>query len=117
MTPEEINALPDRVRQYIHDLETNADPAGTIQDNALLKDQTRELDAMIARLKKELATLMQACKTWMDSPNNRQARALVRDLCKVNHDGTERRTPKEDWDCGCSDGAEDVCVSITCPRK
>jgi len=53
MTPDEINALPERVRQYIHDLETNADPAGTIQENALLKDQTRELDAVIARLKKE----------------------------------------------------------------
>jgi hypothetical protein len=34
MTPDEINALPDRVRRYIHDLETNCDPAGTIRDNA-----------------------------------------------------------------------------------
>lgn len=50
----EVNGLPDRVRQYIYDLETNADPAGTVQDLALLKDQTKQLDAMIARLKKEL---------------------------------------------------------------
>ena len=52
-TADNINALPGPVRQYIHGLETMADPAGLVQDNALLKDQTRQLDAMIARLKKE----------------------------------------------------------------
>lgn len=26
----EINSLPGRVRDYIHDLETQADPAGTL---------------------------------------------------------------------------------------
>lgn len=51
-TAECINALPKPLRQYIHDLETMADPAGIIQENALLQDQTRQLDAMIARLKR-----------------------------------------------------------------
>lgn len=50
-TAENINALPEPVRDYIYHLETMADPAGLVQDNALLKDQTRQLDAMIARLK------------------------------------------------------------------
>jgi hypothetical protein len=31
MTPDEINALPDRVRQYIHDIETRCDPTGEVQ--------------------------------------------------------------------------------------
>ena len=64
---------------------------------------------------KALTKLTEACKTWLDSPNNRQARATVRELCKINHDGTEKSI--EDWDCGCSDAATDVCVSITCPRR
>ncbi len=61
MTPDEINALPDRVRNYIYALETNADPAGTIQENGLLKDQTRELDAMIGSLKDEVERLQEVC--------------------------------------------------------
>ena len=23
----------------------------------------------------------------------------------------------EDWDCGCPEGAEEKCVSVTCPRR
>ncbi len=57
VTATEINTLPLRVKSYIHDLETNADPAGTIQELALLKDQTRQLDAVIARLKLEFMAL------------------------------------------------------------
>jgi hypothetical protein len=30
MTSDEINALPERVRRYIHDLEARADPAGDV---------------------------------------------------------------------------------------
>jgi len=51
-TAANINALPKPLRNYIYGLETNADPAGMVAENALLKDQTRQLDAMIARLKK-----------------------------------------------------------------
>jgi len=39
------------VRRYIHDLITNADPSGMVAENTLLRDQTRQLDAMIGRLK------------------------------------------------------------------
>lgn len=42
-TPENINALPDPLRKYIHDLETNCDPAGMVQENALLKDTVKGL--------------------------------------------------------------------------
>jgi hypothetical protein len=62
-TAENINTLPNPVKQYIHDLETNADPAGTIQDLALLKDQTKQLDAMIARLKK---VINRTCDVYTD---------------------------------------------------
>ena len=48
---ENINALPEPIREYIYHLETNADPAGMVAENTLLKDQTKQLDAMIGRLK------------------------------------------------------------------
>ncbi|QDH84098.1 hypothetical protein KMC56_gp25 [Achromobacter phage vB_AxyP_19-32_Axy12] len=55
-TPANINALPERVRAYIHDLVANADPSGMVAENTLLRDQTKQLDAMIGRLKRELAS-------------------------------------------------------------
>lgn len=50
----EINTLPDRIRLYIHDLETNADPAGTIQD---LAAQRENCEAMTERYRKLAAAL------------------------------------------------------------
>ena len=31
----ELNALPDKIRRYIHDLETEADPAGTMSQSRI----------------------------------------------------------------------------------
>lgn len=46
-TPENINALPKPVRDYIHALETNCDPAGMVAENTLLKDQLAALTPAI----------------------------------------------------------------------
>ena len=53
-TADNINALPDPLRNFVANLETNADPAGMVAENTLLKDQTRQLDAHIACLKKRI---------------------------------------------------------------
>lgn len=53
-TADNVNALPMPVRRYIHDLETNADPAGMVAENTLIKDLCRQLDAKIAQLKEQL---------------------------------------------------------------
>ena len=45
-TAENINALPDPIRRYIHDLETNADPAGMVQENIILKENCKALEMM-----------------------------------------------------------------------
>lgn len=42
-TPENINNLPEKIRDYIHDIEANGDPAGTIQDNACLRENVKGL--------------------------------------------------------------------------
>lgn len=54
-TSANINALPEKVRAFIHDLQTNCDPSGTVQENVLLREQTLQLNAMIERLKREAA--------------------------------------------------------------
>lgn len=38
-TAENINALPEPIRNYIHLLETRADPAGELRELVLLRDQ------------------------------------------------------------------------------
>lgn len=48
VTSAEIDALPDRMRQYIHMLETDCDPAGTIRELAHAYDVIRELVACLA---------------------------------------------------------------------
>lgn len=53
-TPENINKLPEPVRAYIHALVANSDPSGMVAENTLLRDQTKQLDAMIGRLKQAL---------------------------------------------------------------
>lgn len=42
-TPENINALPEPVRKFIHDIETNVDPQGLVRENVLIKDTCKML--------------------------------------------------------------------------
>jgi len=54
-TAENVNALPESVRRYVHDLETRCDPAGDVQRMALQADTIRGLDAKVRELKADLA--------------------------------------------------------------
>lgn len=47
MTSEEVSKLPEKVREYIHDLETLCDPAGLVRENALLKNENEMLRAKL----------------------------------------------------------------------
>lgn len=62
MDAKEINALPQRVRDYIMFLETEADPAGTIATNFRLTNENAELRRLIinseAEFHKRLRTLV-----------------------------------------------------------
>ena len=50
----EINALPPRIRQYVHYLETNADPAGDKARLLCLTENNAGLAAEVERLRGEL---------------------------------------------------------------
>jgi hypothetical protein len=58
LTADEINALPEKFRQYIHDLETRCDKSGDVQTIAILREdrdallkRIEELEAEVDRLK------------------------------------------------------------------
>lgn len=46
-TADAINALPEPLRRYIHDLETKCDPAGDLRELALARDTIRYLEAKV----------------------------------------------------------------------
>lgn len=47
---DEINALPERIRKYIHHLETDCDPQGTIRENFRLREENAVLRKECERL-------------------------------------------------------------------
>jgi len=53
--PEHINALPQPLRDYIHDLETRADPAGDVAQIAFLKETVDALVIRVRELEQEIS--------------------------------------------------------------
>jgi hypothetical protein len=54
-TPEEINALPEKVRRYIHDLVTRCDKSRDVQTISLLHEDRDALAREVEELKAEIA--------------------------------------------------------------
>lgn len=50
MTATEINALPPKAREYIHQLVANTDPAGMVRENMQLRDMNKGLQLMYRNL-------------------------------------------------------------------
>lgn len=49
-TPDEINALPEKVRRYIHDLVTRCDKSGDVQTIAMLREDRDALQRRVEEL-------------------------------------------------------------------
>jgi len=73
----EIKALPDHVRQYIHDLETNADPAGDKWRILALEQNVAGLTHDNERLRAE----------------NERRRAALEEICRCNYQATDFPSP------------------------
>jgi hypothetical protein len=54
-TVDEINALPDKFRQYIHDLETRCDKSGDVQTIAILREDRDALQQRVEELEARIA--------------------------------------------------------------
>lgn len=54
MSNETINSLPEDVRQFIHDLETNCDPDSVVRENYLLRRENSTLREKIATLANDI---------------------------------------------------------------
>jgi hypothetical protein len=51
---DEINALPEKFRQYIHDLETRCDKSGDVQTIALLREDRDALQQRVEELEAQI---------------------------------------------------------------
>ena len=49
-TPKNINALPQPLKSYVHDLQTNCDPQYTMQDLTITKDINKHLETALIDL-------------------------------------------------------------------
>jgi hypothetical protein len=54
-TVDEINALPEKFRQYIHDLETRCDKSGDVQTIAILREDREALQRRVEELEVRIA--------------------------------------------------------------
>lgn len=70
MTATEINALPRKAREYIHQLVANADPAGMVRENMQLLDTNKGLQAMYrsaADDRDRMRKVLERVRTLLDS--------------------------------------------------
>ena len=62
---EEINALPEKFRQYIHDLVSRCDKSGDVQTIAILREDRDALQRRVEELEAEVPRL---CAQLRDEP-------------------------------------------------
>jgi hypothetical protein len=56
-TAAEINALPEHIRSYIHELEAGGSQAELVQDNVALRDQLAQLEVLVQQWRRQQARL------------------------------------------------------------
>ena len=61
-TVEQINALPEGIRAFVHDLETRCDPAGDVAALTLIRDQNTQLKSAHDKLKAKLADIRELAR-------------------------------------------------------
>jgi hypothetical protein len=53
-TADEINALPEKFRKYIHDIDTRCDKTGDVQTIALLREDRDALQRRVEELEAQI---------------------------------------------------------------
>ncbi len=84
-TAENINALPEPVRNYIADMQTNADPPSMVADNIIMKDTIKTLEKMLEE-KPEPLDLEQKARelfSWSADPRTiKECEDFIREVIK-----------------------------------
>ena len=78
MTATEINALPHKAREYIHQLEANTDPSGIVRENMQLRDTNKGLQIMYRNRTDELDRVKQA----LEPPTSKDVVPLTEERIK-----------------------------------
>ena len=68
---EDWHPLPQRVKDYIRDLETNVDPAGTVRDAFALRQNCEALSLKVQELRAALAKAQAAPPDWQPNQPDR----------------------------------------------
>ncbi|MBL5978399.1 hypothetical protein JAO85_14005 [Comamonas sp. NyZ500] len=100
-TVENVNALPDPLRAYIHALETNADPSGMVRDNTILREQLAGLQIMFRKSQDALAATPAATESREELAHRligevKTADAIATAICQRVAELGDRSSP-EDW--------------------
>lgn len=91
-TAENINALPEPIRRYIHDIEARCDPAGEVRELTIARDTTVRLSLETDQLRRQVDDLGAELATAEDRAGHaeetladvrRERDALRRQLAKV----------------------------------
>jgi hypothetical protein len=112
-TPEQVNALPPRLREYIHGLEARCDPSGDVRENIIARDTCRALelelaakDAEIEKLRAGYTLEEPAVWEWVD-------RACARSLSPGGYDLWEQVYDRLKLSRADLKGGEDCAVTAT----
>lgn len=78
-TSKNINALPEPIRKYIHDIETNCSPANMVQENTLLKDTCEQLEKKLEMSSNRIKVL----KRIIDTPKAKGKEVDVEEIIQA----------------------------------
>jgi len=92
-TPEAINALPQPIRDYIHGIETIADPQYLVQQNTFLKDQCEGLQVLLVEARKAIAAHPPADA----APVEAKPVAIVSQINEVSHTAVIKVSASDGW--------------------
>lgn len=89
-TADHVNALPDALRRYIHDLETRCDLAGEVRALTIARDTAHALSVRVTELETKLASLSDQCPTCSGTGTMR---------CVVRVEPPDEREVMENFEC------------------
>lgn len=93
-TAENVNKLPDGLRQYVHALEALCDPSGIVRENTMLKDCNTGLQKMFRSAEEREANAQWRYRGYKNEPLPEGATEAMRAAWQEGRDAQEPRAAK-----------------------